>query len=115
MNYTRHWRAQIHNRLGSGIFIPKRQRLTDSDAPRGLSAISVRNNNIHNDLEDGIHLNGHATDPDLDLYPNIFLVHRFVLFCFVLFCFVLFCFVLFCFVLFCFVLFCFVLFCFVLF
>eukprot|EP00026_Physarum_polycephalum_P001777 Phypoly_transcript_01779.p1 GENE.Phypoly_transcript_01779~~Phypoly_transcript_01779.p1 ORF type:complete len:1029 (-),score=194.94 Phypoly_transcript_01779:18-3104(-) len=69
MNYTRHWRAQIHNRLGSGVFIPKRQRLADSDAPRGFPTISVRNNNIHNDLDDGVKLNGHVTiDPDLELY-----------------------------------------------
>jgi hypothetical protein len=31
MNYTRYWLAQIHNRLGSGVFIPKRQRLSDSE------------------------------------------------------------------------------------
>jgi len=66
LNYTRHWRTQIHNRLGSGVFVPKRQRI-DSDFPGLVRVISVKDNNIHNDLD--LPVNGHTKSaPDLELY-----------------------------------------------
>lgn len=77
MNYTRHWRAQIHNRLGSGVFIPKRQRLSDSDFPHSASAIPVRDNNILNDFVRPHTTTPVDTDPDLDLY--LILCFKFIL------------------------------------
>lgn len=78
MNYTRHWRAQLHNRLGSGVFIPKRPRLdsssskTDYNFPLSVTSIPVRDGNILNDLIiPSSDSSSHPIDPDIDLYPFI--------------------------------------------